>query len=504
MNKHSYLARSLAAAAVIGLSSVAMSPVAVAQEPAASPVITQDTGTLTIHKYANPDTTGTPTGEAGDLPSGTTLDGVGFTVYKIDDIDLNTNAGLAAAANIKASDYVNGTDVTGATQEGDERFTAGGGQIVLNDLPIGAYLVVETTPKDGYSPAAPFIAFVPMTSGNAETGGTKWNYDVHAYPKNYENTATKEVEDSNQNAGDTVAFTITSDVPPVAENATSISKYVVEDDLQENLLEAGQVVSVKGSNGTEYALNDDYSVTVDESTQKITVTFTETGLGKLTEAKKADSSFKVVTTINATVKAPSETGKLVNEATVISNNGSGGGDTTVKTNETVSYWGNIKITKVDAGDPEKTLDGAVFELYNAGDNGTCEAADKNDDQKITSNGESSWETKDGGTLTITGLHVTNFDDNTAENSGQAPKYCLFEVKSPAGYELLSKPIDFELTKENVDATPGVYTLTSEVKNLKDTTPNLPMTGGMGIGVLAAIGAAIIGIGAWFARRGAKN
>ncbi|MHD0227287.1 LPXTG cell wall anchor domain-containing protein [Corynebacterium diphtheriae] len=31
-----------------------------------------------------------------------------------------------------------------------------------------------------------------------------------------------------------------------------------------------------------------------------------------------------------------------------------------------------------------------------------------------------------------------------------------------------------------------------------------MTGGAGVGILAAIGAAIVVAGAWFARRGAKN
>ncbi|MHC9829417.1 LPXTG cell wall anchor domain-containing protein [Corynebacterium diphtheriae] len=39
-----------------------------------------------------------------------------------------------------------------------------------------------------------------------------------------------------------------------------------------------------------------------------------------------------------------------------------------------------------------------------------------------------------------------------------------------------------------------------ITNKKVEGPNLPMTGGAGVGILAAIGAAIIGAGAWFARR----
>lgn len=45
---------------------------------------------------------------------------------------------------------------------------------------------------------------------------------------------------------------------------------------------------------------------------------------------------------------------------------------------------------------------------------------------------------------------------------------------------------------------------SEIENIKQGTPNLPMTGGMGVGILAAIGAAIVAAGAWFARRTARN
>ncbi|CAB0981977.1 fimbrial assembly protein [Corynebacterium diphtheriae] len=44
----------------------------------------------------------------------------------------------------------------------------------------------------------------------------------------------------------------------------------------------------------------------------------------------------------------------------------------------------------------------------------------------------------------------------------------------------------------------------EIRNTKQGTPKLPMTGGAGVGILAAIGAAIVAAGAWFARRGAKN
>lgn len=501
--KNRVVARTMAAAVVIGLSAGLSLPAAVAQEGSApatsSPVITQSTGTLTIHKQANPETTGTPTGEVDPDVSGTPLQGVGFTIYKIDDVDLNTNEGLAAAAGLTPGQFLQGSEVTGATEVRGEQTTDVDGKITYADLEIGAYLVVETSPKEGYTPAAPFIAFVPMTAGNAEAGGTSWNYDVHAYPKNYENTATKEVEDSNMNAGDTIEFTITSDVPQLASADTTISRYTVQDDLQENLI----TTSVENVAVQDFEAGD-YEVTVDPDTQQVTVNFTADGLDKLTERKRENNNYQVVTTIKATVLAPTVTSKLVNEATVISNNGSGGGDTTVTTNETVTYWGNVKINKVDAED-DTALSGAVFELYTPGDNGTCEAGDQNEGQQVESNGETQWTTNGEGVATIQGLHINDFEDNGAAGSeDQAPVYCLFEVQSPEGYELLSKPITLELTQTGAEnsETP-VYEVASKVENIKDTTPNLPMTGGMGIGLLAAIGAALLGAAAFFARRSAK-
>lgn len=57
---------------------------------------------------------------------------------------------------------------------------------------------------------------------------------------------------------------------------------------------------------------------------------------------------------------------------------------------------------------------------------------------------------------------------------------------------------YELASVQVGSNAG------EVVNSDDTTPNLPMTGGAGVGILAAIGAIIVAAGVWFARRSAKN
>ena len=69
--------------------------------------------------------------------------------------------------------------------------------------------------------------------------------------------------------------------------------------------------------------------------------------------------------------------------------------------------------------------------------------------------------------------------------------------------------EIEFTRDNIKKTGELagddeITLVSEINNIKQDTPNLPMTGGAGVGILAAIGAAIVAAGVWFARRSSRD
>lgn len=104
-----------------------------------------------------------------------------------------------------------------------------------------------------------------------------------------------------------------------------------------------------------------------------------------------------------------------------------------------------------------------------------------------------------GLVTIDGLHVNDYANATEGVKNLYTSYCLVETKSPKGFELLAEPVKFEVLKEKHGQVVDINA-TGKIENLKDRTPELPMTGGAGVGILAAIGAAIIGAGAWFARR----
>ncbi|MBG9324815.1 LPXTG cell wall anchor domain-containing protein [Corynebacterium diphtheriae bv. mitis] len=61
-------------------------------------------------------------------------------------------------------------------------------------------------------------------------------------------------------------------------------------------------------------------------------------------------------------------------------------------------------------------------------------------------------------------------------------------------------MDFKRSDLGAKGEATAFTQVAEIQNIRKETPELPLTGGAGVGILAAIGAAIIGAGAWFARR----
>lgn len=482
----------------LGLGAVG-APMALAEQTeqgviTAAPASTIDfaaTGSITVNKSTDPQ------GERGtgnaDYDPKAPLEGVTFELYKIMDID--TAADFALASGYTVATAPEGTYVTSGVTDAN-------GQVVFDNLEVGLYKVVETNAPEGVVMGAPYLVYLPMTN---PSDTTEWNYNVVTYPKNSmaEDTV-KEVQDADANVGDDITYTITSGIPVVTSN--DVTKYEVHDQLDaDNVMTSAEQISVALSNGTEFAQGTDYTVTVDTN-QKVEIIFTETGLAQLTEAKKADVNAKVVTTIKATVKAIAGTdGVAVNEATVYHNNPYNVNETEERpSNEVKSYWAKLRVHKVDADD-QTSLPGAEFEVYQCADKdnlGEKIAIDHDNDP--ATDPISSWTTDENGNLVIDGLHVTDVE-NDAEQIDKT--YCLVETKAPNGYELLTEPIEIKLVSSSLEQIgDDAYAVShrATVENLESNRPKLPLTGGMGIGLVAAVGALIMGAGAAAAKRsGAK-
>lgn len=162
--------------------------------PTANPVWTQDTGSITIHKYEyNGQDAQDSTGEENDvnnLPDGAkALEGATFSIYKVmDRAELqNYYDGTDVKDKVTVDTYLNedGNAIkSGETYSTavDTKTTGADGIAKFSDLQLGLYVVVETgTPDKVTSPVKPFLVSVPMTKASSLSD---WLYDIHVYPKN--------------------------------------------------------------------------------------------------------------------------------------------------------------------------------------------------------------------------------------------------------------------------------------------------------------------------------
>ena len=494
MNKISRTARSVTFAAVVGLSMGISAPGALAEDGAvdAQPAAEQGAvnkaninfnqkGSITLFKKKGAESGTAATGKEMAGVPGEALSGVTYKITKLD-YDLQKDDWAAfpkSAADVKDDKK---------TAETKEETTGTDGKAAFTDLPLGIYLVEETNAPDGIVAGAPFIVSVPMVNEASDA----WNYDVIAYPKNTETKTEKTVKDADQNIQDAYTYTINADAPTWGAGK-SLTAFRFEDQLDQRL-DFQKVTEVKAG---ETALGaGDYEVNNPaENGNKLVVKLTDQGLAKVKSGDKMSLTFEVKR------KEVGDTTELKNQADVIFNNPNTGNEVKNKTNEVVTYHGKLKVVKKDGKEDGKVLEGAVFELYQ------CTSASELGSKIKIGNAEN-WTTGADGTFTIDGLHVTDFEDN--KEAPATKKFCLKETKAPAGYALPEKDvteIDFtrgkiaEIGELNGD---DKITLVSEIDNIKQDTPNLPMTGGAGVGILAAIGAAIVAAGAWFARRTARN
>ncbi|MHA7167501.1 SpaH/EbpB family LPXTG-anchored major pilin [Arthrobacter bambusae] len=430
------------------------------------------TGSLTIHKYEKPATaTSLPSDGTALTPAQTAaltpMAGVTFTVQKVNDIDLATNAGWAAAAALTPAQAAAKAATPGTAVTTDATGTA-----TLGSLPLGLYLVTETGYPAGVTPSAPFLVTIPMTD---PTGGNGWMYDVNVYPKNAVTGATKTVTDAPAvKLGDNVQWTITGDIP----NVNPIDGYRVVDKLDSKLTYTNSTVAL--SNNAALALNTDYTIVFDAASNTLTVDFTASGRAILA----ANPTAKVLVTVNTTVNT---VGEVANTAHVYPNAASftitpGQPNGPAATAPVITKWGNIVLHKKDSRS-SAALAGAVFSVYRT------QADALAGTNAISVGGTTSWTTDAGGNLVISGLRYSNWANGAAVSPGEAgyQSYWLVETKAPTGYALLAQPVETAVTGND----PSTVTVTIDNVLANAAGFRLPLTGGVGTWALTAGGILVL-------------
>lgn len=529
-----------AAAVVINPAPTSEQPAPPAVERPASLIDANKTGTLSIHKYLSDQATQAGTGNVQAPIPGEPLDGIPFQIQRVN-VDLTTDDGWAAAAALTPE------TAKGQLVGTPKQATTTGGVATFTGLPLGLYLVTEQTPTAGATtpnlgtdalvPAAPFLVYIPMTNPDDTS---KWNYDVHVYPKNSKIGIEKSVRDAGEQVGDKLTWTITADIPvptytretvttpgggegegegegegggerttTTTDTVNPLTSYVITDPVPSNRVKVrAEDVKVTAPKVGDLIASD-YTVAVDPVTNAVTVTFNDSGLKKLADARHAaaeagqvgDAAPQVIVTIDAEILEVGTTdGVARNQATLTTNVGNG--DISVLSDEVVTHHRKVTVKKFDKENPETTLAGAEFELYVC--NAKQELLEKVEVGKPDASGTrvSTWVTGDDGTVVIDGLHVTNIADNQGIALGDQKDYCLVETKAPEGYELLTQPISFELPAPGAEGE--VEDVVVDVPNIKSVSPNLPLTGGPGIIALVLAGLALIGGGAWYGLRSSRR
>mgnify|MGYP000869157438 FL=1 len=461
------------------------------------------TGSITIHKYVKDADNGTTEGNGLEDTSnhGTPLDGATFTVEKLTNVDLTTQAGWEKLAGYNGNVDAAKADGVDAAKE---KTTGADGLAKFDGLTLGAYIVTETETPAGYVGSKPFIITVPMTH---PTDLNKWVYDVHAYPKNSKANIEKTVKDDTTPAiGSEISYTLKSDVP--AAEALDYYDVVDQYDKRVELPEANVALKIINTPTGDVTLakGTDYKLIAadgtDGKTKFWTAEFTAAGRQKLLDNRKDDTT-KVQMDLSGTVKDKVEAdGLFKNKAILLPNAPSNGwtpGSGTVPppdypNSEVVSKFGKVKITKVSSKDTTAKLSGAQFEVYKCTPQSTpaenFESVDATLDKKLSPAGKDTYETDANGEVTIDGLRNNDWENNEAVTD--PGWYCLVETKAPDGFEPQTRPIAFQILQTN-SKSDNEYTLATTVKDVpKNGGFNLPLTGAAGIGVLIGAGALLVG------------
>lgn len=408
---------------------------------------TDEVGSITIHKFAEPATASglANDGSLVDTTGLTPLEGVTFTVERVGDYDMTTNADWQAAYALTVAQAQAGT----LTAVGSATTNAAG-TAFFGALDLGVYLVTESAIGDNnvVIEAAPFLVTVPIPIDDV------WEYDVHVYPKNSLTEISKTyTPGTGLGLGSAGTWTITADVPEIASD-DELESFVIADTLDARLTYVGATVT-----GTGVALvAADYEVTAGPA---FAVTFTEAGLLKLAAAD--DAQVQVVITTNITGLGD---GTIENVADVTING------TAYTSGEAVSNWGTIAILKyearADATDMTGVLQGAEFQVFAS----AADAAARTN--PITVSGATTFTSGENGIAWVPGLQA-------------GVQYWVVETKSPVGYVLDTTPQVFTAVTGDV----AVDSVDLAFANDQVPTYALPITGGEGQAAFMIGGAGLL-------------
>lgn len=416
------------------------------------------TGSITVHKHAQPETAGEPATGADQGVLADPLEGVEFSLERVTNIDLSDETQWDQLEDLTPADVAGNLENVAGPVE-----TNADGIVTFDELDVGVYLVTEGADNGGNNivrTAEPFLVLLP-TAVEGE-----WEYGLHVYPKNSLTAVSKELDetsdDAAEGAGDNIAWNVSATAPQLAPgDDLNELRYVDQLDARLDFTSVADVVY----NGQVLVEDTDYTVTVDG--QNVTVELTAAGRAIV----EANQGQELAYVINTEVAAGADVGDGViqNEITQFTTINDEEFDFTTPVDET--YWGTVTVNKYDA-DNETGLGDAEFQVYRT------QADAEAQDNAIAIDGETVFTTGQDGTVEIGALNA---------GDEQSRSYWLVETKAPSGYVLDESPREIVIT-------PGTATETYEIPNTKQPDFELPLTGSASTGIFMLVGLALLTLG----------
>ena len=446
-------------------------------------------------------------------------------------------------------DLLNGADETGVLTTGPE------GKITVSGLTKGVYAFVETgvNASDGYILDSG-IAYVfkindngdMVAATNTDVEGAQFpendvkNFDINAVNgaevkvKNYKPDFKKEIKgkkNADYGIGDDVPYTLTVNVP---ENVAKLKTFTVSDEMNSDQLVYNKDAVVKGkkTDNTEKTFTENGEYTLTETTVvgksgftivfdtkeiaeyaggTITITYSaklqkDASVGEVGNVNKADLKYSKKTDITTEEDPPYD---IHDEAVVYT----------------------FKTGILKKGDNDELLDNVEFTLYkkyNAETDTTYEENNvtagvvfKGEKKPFLTDAEAKKlglnATEDPNTKWFAVMNLTTGEDGKAVANGlPTGEYKLVETKTHKDYNLLTKPVDANLTldcttkwndtktfdadgklikneysKTEVKNSDGTLYNYAEILIINRKGFNLPTTGGFGTLLFSGIGVLLV-------------
>jgi fimbrial isopeptide formation D2 family protein/LPXTG-motif cell wall-anchored protein len=420
------------------------------------------------------------------------LEGITFDVYLVAELRdyLMGTVLLPEAGEYDYPETPDFTLVTDAEGWASINFTQKG-------MPDGVYLVVEREHPAIKAPVEPFYVIMPST--NPE--GTGHIYEITVQPKNDVKGGVRIEKDVIELGNDSASVDAYSDHTwiigtNIPDDLPLGKSFVISDTLDSRLdyvgnlrvtveSKDGETVAATLTEGVDYLLNvkDADSLGPGKPSDSFTVSLTQIGMAKA--GSSGGDMLRVY--FDARINANARMGiEIPNRATVNYTN-SVNFDFSAESDRPEVYTGGATLRKVDAGNEETLLPGAVFEVYRyatpaevaaggdalthiPGVSGAVLQMSFFDNEALQGDKVTSATSDDQGKVTVYGLAYG--------------EYLLVETKAPDGYNLLDGAVTI-----SIDGTTHTAEKAVTVKNVSGS--HLPATGGIGTAVYYVTGISLL-------------